>query len=168
MLGPGLRDFDGPVAPIDGLLPHAVDLVAEDERILHPRRGAKLIEHHGPLDLLHGVDRISFGTQLRNAPDGRSAITPGHGHLGPQSRFVDVTAGRSGGDAAQDDPLHGESVARAEKGPDVLGRTNVVQHHRDRHLFHRGELLGRRPAEFFVGDFAHNGFGTIDFGGKSK
>ena len=67
-----------------------------------------------------------------------------------------------------DDPLHGESVARAEKGPDVLGRTNVVQHHRDRHLFHRGELLGRRPAEFFVGDFAHNGFGTIDFGGKSK
>ena len=71
------------------------------------------------------------------------------------------------GVAAQNDPLHGESIARVEKGPDVLGRTNVVQHHRDGLLFHRGELFSRRSAEFSVGDSAQNGFGMVDLGGKS-
>lgn len=61
-----------------------------------------------------------------------------------------------------------ESVARAEKSPDILGRTYVVQHDRDGHFLHRGELFGRGPAELFVGDFAHNGFGMVDFGVKSK
>ena len=36
-------------------------------------------------------------------------------------------------------------------------------------LTDKKELLPyTKNVEFFVGDFAHNGFGTIDFGGKSK
>ena len=71
-------------------------------------------------------------------------------------------------DADKRIPLDGEGIARAEERSDVLCRPHVVEHDHQRQLGHRGELLGRRPAEFFVGDFAHNGFGTIDFGGKSK
>ena len=71
MLGPGLRDFDGPVAPVDGLLPHAVDLVAERLTVIrHPGAARNASSIRQP-DLLHGVDRISFGTQARNAPDGQ-------------------------------------------------------------------------------------------------
>ena len=168
MLGPGLRNLDGPVAHIDRLLPHAVDLVAEDQRVFHPRTHTERIEHHGSFNLLHGVYLIPLGAQLRNALRGRRMAAPGHGQLGSQGRFVDVAGGRHGGNAAQGDPFRGESVGRAKKSPDVLGRTDVVQHHRDGHFLHRGELRRRGPAEFFVGDFAHNGFGMVYFGVKNK
>ena len=62
MLGPGLRDFDGPVAPVDGLLPHAVDLVAEDERITRPRIDGQRVEHRRALDLLDGVSLPASST----------------------------------------------------------------------------------------------------------
>ena len=59
---------------------------------------------------------------------------------------------------AQADALRGEGVARAEKGPHVLQRTDVVEHHRDGHLLHRGELSGRGTPQLLVGDFSHNVF----------
>ena len=125
MFGPGLRDLDSPVAHIDGLLSHAIDLVAEDQRIFHPRSGTEGVEHHGPFDLLHGVYLIPLGAQLREALRGRRIMAPGHGLFGSQGRFVNVAGGRHGGNAAQGDPLHGESVARAEREKAALEKAKA-------------------------------------------
>ena len=53
---------------------------------------------------------------------------------------------------------HGESIPRAEESPYVLQRTDVVEHHRDGHLLHRGEFGGRRAAQLLVGYFTHSRF----------
>ena len=157
MLGPGLRDFDGPVAPVDGLLPHAVDLVAEDERITRPRIDGQRVEHRRALDLLDGQHLVAVGVQAVDTRFGGLVIAPRHGQLRAQRRFMDVAVGRHGRNPAQGDMLHGESVPRAEERPHVLQRTDVVEHDRNGHLLHRGELSGRGTPQLLVGDFSHNG-----------
>ena len=116
---------------IDRLLPHALDLVAEDERIPHARLGTEVAEHRGPLDLLDGKDRAARGPQTVETLRRGGVIAPRDGQFGAQRRLVDIAVGRRGRDAAQADALRGEGVARAEKGPHVLQRTDVVEHHRD-------------------------------------
>ena len=157
MLGPRLRDLDRTVAAVHGLLADALHLVAEDKGIAHVLLGREPVEHHGTLDLLDGQHRIPRGMQLVDARPGRCGILPGNGLLGAESRLVDLARGRRRRDAAQDDPLHGKGVARAEKGSDVLRRTDIVEHNDDGHFRHRGELGGSRASELFIEDLAHGG-----------
>ena len=144
------------MAHVHGLLPHAHHLVAEHERIFHARLRPEVAEHHGAFDLLDGIDPVAFGAQAGDALLRRLVISPRHGQFGTERRLVDVAVGRRRGDAAEGDAFHGESIPRAEESPYVLQRTDVVEHHRDGHFLHRGELPGRGPVQLFVGDFTHN------------
>ena len=105
-------------------------------------------------------DKVSIMLDVPVSPIKRrgGVIAPRDGQFGAQRRLVDIAVGRRGRDAAQADALRGEGVARAEKGPHVLQRTDVVEHHRDGHLLHRGEFGGRRAAQLLVGYFTHSRF----------
>ena len=166
VLDPRLGNLDGAVAAVHDLLLHAGHLVAEDQRIAFARLRPERSEHRRALDLLHRKDFISRSPQLLHTLRRSGMIAPRHGQLRSQRRFVNLARRGRRRDAAQGDAFHRKGIARAEKGADVLRRAHVVEHHRDGHFGPGGIFLGRRTAQFFVRDFAHDGFRESVFGAK--
>ena len=150
-----LRNLDRAVDQIDHLLRYALNLIAKDKGIFHARLDLKAIEHHSPFDLLDGQHPIAFCLQLLDHRPSHRRIRPLDRHLGTKSRLVNVACRRRSRNTAQIDFLDSKGVSRAEEGPHILHRTDIVQHHHYGHLLHRSKGFNRGTVQLFVGNFSH-------------
>ena len=170
MFGPGLRNLDSPVAHIDGLLPHAIDLVAEDAaHTSRPARARKASSITAPSTCSTAYISYPSARNCARHSGGRRIMAPGHGHVRPPGPFCECR-GRAAAAVMPHRAIRSTAKASPvrKKAPTFWAERTLSSTTVTGIFLHRGELFGRGPAEFFVGDFAHNGFGMVDFGIKSK
>ena len=95
------------------------------------------------------VYEVAVGLELVDGFFGCGKIFPVYGVFPSECRLVYLGVGRSGGDAAQIDGFHTESVARTEHRTDIVERPYVVKHDDKRQLRGFLKLLHRQAGHFY-------------------
>ncbi len=100
--------------------------------------------------LFHADHRVSLAAKFAHSGEGVFVVFPGHAFLSSKGRLADFNGRRKGAYSTKADFIDPEGIAGPESGADIIGASDVVQHHdpsgfRKHPVFFRGH-----PTQFNV------------------
>lgn len=161
MLRAVLRDFEGGIGGIDHILTNTFHFVAENEGIALGGVGAEGVELQATFHLLNGKHFVAFALQALNSVECVFKIFPTDTVFSAEGGFVNFCGRRTGRDAAEPYALKAESIGGAEHAAYVVQATDIVEDDDEGKFLRLVKRLDVHAAEFFNGEFAHNGYGIL-------
>ena len=109
--------------------------------------GTGAISHeHG--SMFHGENLVTLFLEFRHRLHCCVVVRPIHRLRGAECGLGDLLVGRTGRDAAEQQPLHRKGVAGAEHRADIVHAAHVVHHHYQRDFLLRLEFLRAYTVQF--------------------
>lgn len=157
-----LGDLEADVGGVHDLGCHAVDFMSGDNSVFFSVFGPEGVEADASLDLFEHADPIASATQFGNGVERVVEIFPFDGVFRSEGGFVDFGRRRGRGDSAKHHAVNKKGVGGPEDRSDVVERTNVVEHNRQRQFLPPAVLFDRIAMQIPDGFLFHSGCVSVD------